>query len=773
MVAGQIPVAAPDEAPAAPVSDVPPWFRWGRWLGRIVLSRRFALPLAAAALISGGLTYGALTGTTALAHGAKNVQVLLLLDLVLVLMLCVVVLGRVVQLWMERRRGSAGSRLHVRLATLFSVVAVAPAIIVAVFSVLFLNLGIESWFSERVRTALDESMAVAVAYINEHRQVIRADVLAMANDINRAPPSLRNNPARFNSFLETQAALRALTEAMVFGPDGKIYGRTGFTFSMMLEKIPFAILERARQGEVVVITNDSDDRVRALVRVQAFFDSYLFVGRFVDAVAMGHMERTQQAVAEYKQLEGERIGIQVKFALIFGLVAMLLMLASVWMGLTFATQMARPIGRLIAAAERVRSGDLSVQVDEGPANDEIGSLSRAFNRMTGQLDSQRQELIEANRQLDARRRFTESVLSGVTAGVIGLGPTGVIELPNRSALVLLSARADALTGHKLADAVPEMAPLMIEAMSRPGRRAESEISIEREGRTRTLTVRITAERLAGELEGFVVTFDDITALVVAQRTAAWADVARRIAHEIKNPLTPIQLSAERIKRKYLHEITTEVDVFSDCIDTIVRQVGDIGRLIDEFSSFARMPAPVFRNEDALALVHQSVTLQNAAHPSIEFIEAVPDHPVGLRCDVQHIAQVLTNLVQNAVESIESRDPPADGELAPGQVTLSVSHSDHGHTVIEVEDNGRGLPGDQRDRLVEPYVTTRAKGTGLGLAIVNKIMEEHRGELLLGDAPDVGARVRLIFPAVDDETADTSDQHGDTAVDAPKVASHGA
>jgi two-component system nitrogen regulation sensor histidine kinase NtrY len=556
---------------------------------------------------------------------------------------------------------------------------------------------------------------------------------------------------------------------MVFNADGKVYGRTGRTFSLMLEKIPFDILDRARRGEVVVITSGTDDRVRALVRIETFFDTYLLVGRVVDAVAMGHMERTQQAVAEYKELEGERYGIQVTFALIFGLVAFLLLLASVWMGLTFATQMARPIGRLIAAAERIRSGDLAVRVDEGPENDEIGGLSRAFNRMTGQLDSQRQELVEANRQLDARRRFTESVLSGVSAGVIGLDPTGIVELPNRSALELLAARADDLAGLKLADAVPEMAPLMLEAMNRPGRRAESEITVEREGRRRTLLVRIAAERLAGELEGFVVTFDDITELVAAQRTAAWADVARRIAHEIKNPLTPIQLSAERIKRKYLKEIKTDVDVFTDCIDTIVRQVGDIGRMIDEFSSFARMPAPVFRDEDARALVHQSIILQNAAHPAITFVENLPDHPVDLRGDAQHVAQVLTNLVQNAVESINGRDQLAEGQLPPGRVELSVSATDDGHSVIEVEDNGRGLPADQRDRLVEPYVTNRVKGTGLGLAIVKKIMEDHGGELSLEDAPDVGARIRLVFPSTDGRADGDVTQQSRS----PKVASYGA
>ena len=740
------------------------WTRVSRWASRAVVSRRLALPLTAAALVSGALTYGALTGSLSFVLGAQTVPVLLLVDLVLILLLCVVVLGRVVQLWMERRRGSAGSRLHVRLATLFSVVAVTPAIIVAVFSVLFLNLGIESWFSERVRTALNESLAVAEAYLEEHRQVIRADALAMANDINRLSPVLLENPARFKVFLETQAALRALTEAMVFRPDGRVYGRTGLTFALLLEPIPLSIIERARQGEVVILTSKNDDRVRALMRIENAYDTYLFVGRLVDSRAIGHMERTKKAVSEYQRLEGERSSIQITFAFIFGLVTLLLLLASVWMGLTFATQLARPVSSLIAAAERVRSGDLAVRVDEGPPDDEIGGLSRAFNRMTDQLDSQRRELVQANRQLDARRRFTESVLSGVTAGVIGLDSQTSIELPNRSALVLLSAQADDLIGRRLADAVPEMAGLMNDALRRPARRAEAQINVEREGRSRCLLVRITAERMAGELEGFVVTFDDITALVIAQRTAAWSDVARRIAHEIKNPLTPIQLSAERIKRKYLGEITTDVEVFTECIDTIVRQVGDIGRLIDEFSSFARMPAPVFKPENLLDIVRQAVTPQKVAHPEVSFVQRLPGGLVELRCDGQQVVQVLTNLLQNAAESIAGRDPPADGALAPGRVVVTVAVSAE-RVAIDIEDNGRGLPGDLRDRLVEPYVTTRAKGTGLGLAIAKKIMEDHNGELVLDDAPEEGACIRLVFPIVEQESVQDSQPH--------KVAFHGA
>ena len=757
------------DASKPPLDETPSqWMRFSQWASRTGLQRRIAMLIIIAALVSGFATYGALTGSISLGLGTQSVPVLLYIDLVLVLLLCVIVIMRVVQLAVERRRGTAGSQLHIKLATLFSVVAVAPAIIVSVFSVLFLNIGLESWFSERVSTALDKSLAVAEAYIEEHRKNIRGDALALANDIKLAPASLRQTPARFNRFLETQAAVRVLTEVMVFSPGGRIYGRSGLTFSLLLERIPYQVLREVRRGGVYILTSENDDRVRALTRVEGFSDAYLFVSRLVDPRVIGHMERTQKAVAEYKQLEGQRSGIQITFGLIFGLVALLLLLASVWIGLSFATHLGRPISNLIAAAERVRSGDLAVRVEEGPADDEISSLSRAFNRMTGQLDSQRQELVETNQQLDARRRFTESVLSGVTAGVIGLDSSSRIELPNRSALTLLSVRANTLIGRELAEAVPEMASLMEEAMKRPSRRAEAQVTIVRADRTLNLLVRIAAERQAGELGGFVVTFDDITALVAAQRTAAWADVARRIAHEIKNPLTPIQLSAERIKRKYLKDITSEVDVFTSCIETIERQVGIIGRMIDEFSSFARMPAPVFKNEDATDLLRQALTLQEVAHPDIGFTVDVPEDPVALRCDGQQVIQVLTNVLQNAAESIAAREQPDDGELSAGRIAVTLAANDD-HVEILIEDNGRGLPAALRERLIEPYVTTRAKGTGLGLAIVKKIMEDHGGDLAIEDADETGARVRLSFPTAGSSAETETAQNAEP----PKVLSHGA
>ena len=745
----------------------PLWSRLARSVARAGMSRRLAVALTVAALASGAGTYGALTGSGPFGPDPVTVRILLFVDLVLVLLLSVVVVLRLVRLWLERRRGLAGARLHTRLVTLFSVVAVAPALIVTLFSLLYLNFGIESWFSERIRTAIDGSLAVAEAYLDEHRKVIGADALALANDVNRARAALIDNSPRFNRFLATQASLRGLTEIMVFRRDGRVLGRTGLTFSLLFEPLPWESMEKANRGEVVIITTETDDRVRALVRLSAYVDTYLFVGRFIDPRAIGYMERTQSAVSEYERLQGKRLEIQTTFTLIFGVVMLLLLLAAVWVGLNFATQIVKPISNLVAAAERVRSGDLTVRVDEGPADDEIGILSRGFNRMTDEVESQRRELIEANRQLDARRRFTESVLSGVSAGVIGLDSQGRIELPNRSALVLLSSRADQWIGRKLADAVPEMGALMEKALQRPERGAQAQIMVVRGRRTRTLLVRIGAERLGAELEGFVVTFDDITELVAAQRTAAWADVARRIAHEIKNPLTPIQLSAERIKRKYSKEIKSDPEVFKTCTDTIVRQVGDIRRMVDEFSAFARMPAPAFNSEELVGLARQAIDLMEVAHPGIEFVENFPDAPVMLRCDGRQIVQMLANVLRNAVESIEDRKLPGDGELEVGKVRMNINATGE-QVIIEVHDNGSGLPVELRDRLVEPYVTTRSKGTGLGLAIVKKIMEDHWGELVLEDGRDGGACVRLVFDVSAHKPAKSS-----TASRSRKVVSHDA
>ena len=719
--------------------------RLALWVRGLELGRRLAVTLALAAVASGVLTYAALTGSSPFGPDPQTVQVLLLVDLVLLLSLGAVVSRRLVRLWIERRRGSAGSRLHTRMVGLFSLVAVAPAIIVAVFSALFFNFGVESWFNDRVRTALEASLAVAEAYTVEHRNQIRAEVLAMANELNRQAAEIRNDPVRFRQMLSTEAAIRNLPEAIVFERNGTVVARAGLTFSMEFDLVSPANLERAATGEVVVLTSNDDERVRALIRLDRWVDTYLYVGRLVDAQVLVHAGQTRSAVAEYQRLESERSEIQITFVLIFIVVALLLLMAAVLVALLFASRLINPVSALVLAAERVRDGDLSARVPEGPADDEVASLSRAFNRMTSQLQSQRSELVDANQQLNRRRRFTEAVLTGVSSGVIGLDADGGINLPNPSAVQLLDVSAESLIGKSFIAAVPEMAPLLAEAAERPGRLAEAQVKLVRAGQPHVLLVRIMAERKGKAVTGFVVTFDDVTELVSAQRNAAWADIARRIAHEIKNPLTPIQLSAERLKRKYMHEVFTDPEVFRQCTDTIIRQVSDIGRMIDEFSSFARMPAPVFDDENLVELAREGLFLQQVGHPGIEYRTEFEEGPAVINCDSRQVAQVLTNLLLNAAEAIAGRDRPAGGgQLPPGEIVLRI-HSGPQNVTCEVLDNGRGLPVENRDRLTEPYVSSRVKGTGLGLAIVAKVMDDHHGRIVLQDRATGGACVRLTFP----------------------------
>jgi len=726
----------------------------GIWAGRIGLGRKLAIALAIPALASGVATYLALTGAPPFGPHPSAVLSLLNLDLILLLALGAVITKRLIEVWAERRRGLAGSRLQIRLVVLFSLIAVMPTIIVAGFSYLFFSFGVEAWFSERVRTAITESLAVAEAYLHEHQQAIRADVLAMANDLNRDAVQLALNPQHLEQVVSAQAALRGLAEAMVFDRAGHMLARSSLSFTLGFEPIPDDAIHLADTGDVAIMTNDSDDRVRALVRLNQFGDVYLYVGRFIEPRVLNHMEETQRAAALYEQMEGQRSGFQITFALIFMMVALLFLVAAVAIGIHFATQFAGPISRLITAAEQIRGGDLAARVPEGEKDDELASLSRAFNRMTYQIESQQRELREANQQLDERRRFTETVLTGVSAGVIGLDSLGRVNLPNRSASALLGADLEQAIGQDLAEVAPEMAGLLGEAERRPDRLAQSQVELIRGNSTRTLLVRIAAEHNGRSISGFVVTFDDITELLSAQRKAAWADIARRIAHEIKNPLTPIQLSAERLRRRYLKEIKKDAETFTICTDTIIRHVGDIGRMIDEFSSFARMPTPVLRPENLVEIVHRAVFLQRTAHPEIAFEPVFPSNPVVVNCDARLIGQALINIVKNAIEAIEARTAE-DGASPAGRIRVSVAEED-GQAAVIIEDNGKGLPQHGREQLTEPYVTTRTKGTGLGLAIVKKIMEDHHGKLVLEDGDPQGARVSLHFAAAEVRAAERSD-----------------
>jgi len=713
------------------------------WARRIGLERKLAVALLVAAIASGLTTYGVLTGSFGAAQGrGRTAVILLLIDLIVLLLLGIFLARRLVTLWIQRRRGLAGARLHARMVLLFGIAAMTPTIIVAIFTTLFLNLGIDAWFSQRVNTAVKDSMIVAQAYLQEHQQRLGDSALAIVAAL-RNGVVLTFNQQQLDQVLSAHAALRQLDEAAVIDGRRQIVANADVNLLLAFDlDLPDWAFNQARRGQVVVLPSPTGDRVRALVQLDPVTDTFLYVGRLVDQRVLAHVQNASSAALAYQDLDHRRSGVQITFAFIFVVVALLILFASVWLALVFASQLVRPVGLLADAAERVRSGDLSVRVAEGPPGDEVGTLSRAFNRMTSQLQSQRRELIDANAQLDQRRRFTELVLAGVSAGVIGVDQLGRIELPNRSACELLSADLTAHVGERLQEIVPEMAPLLEEAIAAPQRPVEAQLNIERGGRTRSLLLRVSAERGEAEGDRFVITFDDVTELLGAQRKAAWADVARRIAHEIKNPLTPIQLAAERLKRKYLRQIVDDPETFQVCTDTIVRQVGDIGRMVDEFSAFARMPAPVMQSENIVELCRQSLFLQQSAHPQVAYHVTLPPTALLLNCDATLIGRALGNLLQNAADAIEGRLTDAPGGAA-GEIWLTLGVT-AGDTFILIEDNGRGLPKAERHRLTEPYVTTRAKGTGLGLAIVKKIMEEHGGNLILDDRPGGGASVRLIF-----------------------------
>jgi two-component system nitrogen regulation sensor histidine kinase NtrY len=771
---------SPASAPPPVLAPASPRASWLRRLTKVLMGRLSTLLLALSALALGIFTFVVLAGGL---PRPNQMVGLVLANLVVLLLLGALLAARLTRMWMERRRGAAGARLHVRLVLLFGGVAVTPAIVVAIFSTVFFHLGIQAWFNEPVRTALRESLEVSRGYAEEHRNNIRADALGMANDISRAGRMMAYDPGAFANFLVSQTTLRGLTEALIYEPiTGQVIASAGIASGGGSAVPPKWATDLAVKGDVAVLGNADSTRVRAVVALDATPTLLLMVGRPVDPAILEHITRTEQAVAEYDRLDKNRSGLQITFALIFALVALLVLAAAVLIGLLLANQIARPVGWLISAAERVRAGDLAVRVPEADTGDELAGLSRAFNRMTGQLAAQRTELMDAYGQIDARRRFTEAVLSGVSAGVIGLDGEGHIELPNRAAGHLLALDLLAATGRDLAEVVPEFAPLLEAARANPGRAHTAEVQIGPPNHRRTLLLRIGADRTGPDRPGpdrnghhaeppedeteplasrlglhFVATFDDITELQSAQRKAAWADVARRIAHEIKNPLTPIQLSAERLKRRFTREITSDPETFIQCADTIVRHVGDIGRMVDEFSAFARMPQPVIRDEDIGRVAREALVLQRTARPQITWVTDIPDRGPIAPCDRRLLGQALTNLLQNAADAVAMRaqvhpavETEGESPAQIGRIEIRVWQED-GAAHVQVADDGVGLPPDDRARLTEPYVTHKPKGTGLGLAIVKKIMEDQGGSVVLDDRtprldwPGGGATATLRWP----------------------------
>ena len=706
---------------------------------------QLAFGVALLAVMSGCVTYALLIDLIPYRLSRGEWIVLLVFNLALVLSLAVAIGWRIARLLATRRTGRAGAKLHVRLVTWFSAIAVVPAILVAIFAAVTLNLGLDQMFSGRVKQALDNAQNVAHRFIMAEARGITLSAGEIAENLAHDPTLIDENKQLKVGLMMTKIAFmtkdRGLIGSFLLDGEGREVGKSAALSYSQALKPSASDFADARAGKILVDGSPDTGLVHALVRLPFLKDVFLLVVEKVDPQVFGYYSRTKAAVSEYNRLNESRLETQLQFAALYAMVTLLVVLAAIWSGLWAANRLVRPISDLIDAAGRVSEGDLTAQVWVERGDDELSRLGMAFNRMTQQLSAQRGDLMAAGRLNEIRRRFTETVLSGVSAGVIGLDGEGRITIINRAAARLLNAAPEDLEHSHYSDAVPELAPLILRAMSEPVGRAGGEVSIKRGGAPRALSVQVTSEH--DSEDGFVVTFDDITDLVSAQRTAAWADVARRIAHEIKNPLTPIQLSAERLKRKYSSEIVSDPEVFQQCTDTIVRQVGDIGRMVDEFSSFARMPAPVMRRENAQELVQQAVFLQRVANPGITFNTIAPKEPVHFEGDGRLISQALTNVLKNAGEGIAARIARGDDE--PGKIDITVAPNG-GYFAFRVTDNGVGLPPEHRHRLTEPYVTTRAKGTGLGLAIVRKIMEDHGGEITLADAQGgEGAEVILTLP----------------------------
>jgi two-component system, NtrC family, nitrogen regulation sensor histidine kinase NtrY len=721
-----------------------------------------SLGLGALAVLTITLTYLTIGGRMPFSPTPDIVLALVIVNFFVLMVLVALIAVQLANMWNQRRSGLAGSRLHARLVAIFSAIAIVPAVMTAAFAAYTINLGMEAWFSQGVKTALDKSLAVAEGYLEEHQRNIRSDVQALAADFREIQDVLRSrqfDPFGFAEWFRRKAGMRALDGAAVFTGTGQMIETVlpGFANSVPEPNDnDFAV---ANAGNVSLSTDPNGTQVRAFMKLQDLPDQYLMVVRLVDKRVVGYLEETQQAVADYNTLSASRTEAQITLGLVYAIVALTLLIGSVFAGVWAANRIVSPISRLVSAAERVSRGDLTARVPMDRSDDEVATLTFAFNRMTGELESQREELVESHRQTEVRRRFTEAVLSGVSAGVIGLDSNGRVDILNRSAQTMLALGRDPVIGLELGQVAPELGPLFKVAQDNPEGRAQGQIDVARNGKTRNLTVRVTSETPVEGERGFVVTFDDITDLITAQRSSAWADVARRIAHEIKNPLTPIQLSAERLRRKYKKEITTDPEVFEQCTQTIIRQVSDIGRMVDEFSSFARMPQPVMRQEDIGELVRHATFLQRVALAQIAFDLVLPERPTMLISDGRLVSQALTNVLKNAGESVKAKfapegakDPEPDQIQPGGRIEIRILESPDTLTV-EVTDNGVGLPKEDRHRLTEPYVTKRAKGTGLGLAIVNKIMDDHGGRILLEDAPSLdatgaprasGARVRLEF-----------------------------
>jgi len=697
------------------------------------------------ALFSAFITFIVLADLTPISPTHEVVVTLLLVNAIAVLLLLGVIVREVWQVVQARRSGRAAARLHINIVGLFSIIAAAPAILVAIVASITLDRGLDRMFSTRTRAAIENSLIVAEAYLRDHAAIVRSDIMVMSTDIARSKSIFDQDHDKLRQYLTFQASVRGLAATIVIDKDLNIIARDERKINQTFAMPPRDALAKIGDSDPQIVLLPDTNYVAAVVKLKDFDDDYLYVTRLLDPSVVPQLQATRESVTEYAAIESRRLGVQVAFALMYTVIALTVLLSAVWIGLNFANRLVAPIRRLIGAANVVSTGNLHVRVPVHQSEGDLAQLGETFNRMTQELRTQRDDIMGARDLIDSRRRFTEAVLAGASAGVIGVDGDGCVSILNRSAEKLIGRAESEALGRPLTATFPELAEFM--AAARTGARTQDQVTITRKGRERNLSVRITSEQSGESGHGYVVTLDDITELVAAQRTSAWADVARRIAHEIKNPLTPIQLSAERIRRKYGNVIGEDRAVFDQCTDTIIRQVDDIRRMVDEFSRFARMPKPVIAAEDVADTVRQAVFLMRVGNAEIDIDADIAEDPMPAKFDRRLISQALTNLIKNAAEAISA---VPENELGKGSIRVFATR-EADDVVIDVVDNGIGLPKENRSRLLEPYVTTREKGTGLGLAIVGRIVEDHGGIIELRDAAEKipgqrGAWVRVRFAA---------------------------
>jgi len=709
------------------------------------------------ALVSALITFLVLADLTPIVPTHYVVVSVLLVNAATVLLLVAIITREVWQVIQAHRRGRAGARLHVRIVGLFSVIAATPAVLVAVVASVTLDRALDRPFSIRTRALIENSVVVAEAYVKERAQSLAGETVGMSYDLSRAKPMFDQDRERYRQLFNTQAALRGMSAAMLVHGDQTVIEKAGLGIDREFAVPPRNALSVLDENQPQFALVPDTDYVAAAIKVRGYDDTYLYVTRILDARVVAQLSGIGTNIVEYANLEARRLGVQIAFALMYTVIALIVLLSAVLIGLNFANRLVAPVRRLIGAANIVSTGNLHVQVPVREQEGDLAHLGETFNKMTNELRTQRDDLVHARDLIDSRRRFTEAVLAGASAGVIGIDAEGHIGILNRSAEKLIGHNEADVLGRPLVDIVPELAEIIGHARSGTQRLVQGQVTISGAGRERNLSVRVTTEQSPEREHGYVVTLDDITELVSAQRTSAWADVARRIAHEIKNPLTPIQLSAERLRRKYRSLITEDRAIFEQCTETIVRQVDDIRRMVDEFSRFARMPKPVIASEDVADTVRQAVFLMRVGNADIDIDVDIAHDPMPARFDRRLISQGLTNIIKNASEAIAAVPPD---ELGRGHIAVAAAR-DNNDIIIDVVDNGIGLPKENRSRLLEPYVTTRERGTGLGLAIVGKILEEHGGRIELHDAaektPDArGAWIRMRFFAGEPGAAGSDD-----------------